>query len=323
MSAIRTAAINTWRGLIQRRLWPVALLLVLALVAVPLLLLARPEADQAPALAQAEVAGDPADLIAQPLVAAASPSDRERVRRVLGDRKDPFKPSNQPKRKRTSDADTARTSDDSGVKGSPGASGGAGSGSAIIGAGKAPAAGGSPAPAPVPSVPGSPPAEDGSPARERRPAGSLTVRWGSSENEDLEKIDIERLDPLPSPEEPVLVYLGVSDDGDAAVFLVDAGVTVDGDARCRPAPDDCQTYALRAGETAFVEVEREGDDKAQFQLDLVKIHGRKAERAKAARRSGAGEARVARRALRFLGRDEREHRSIARPYTPELIIAAP
>ena len=315
MNAVRTTAINTWRGLIQRRLWPVALLLLVALLAVPLLLLAQPEPDQAPTLAQAEAGGDSADLVAQPLVAAASPSDRERVRRVLGDRKDPFKPSNQPKRKRRADGDTARTSKSSGGQGSPGTSGGSGPGLAIVGAGKAPAVGGSPAPAPVPTRPDSARAED------RLPAGSLTVRWGSSEDEDLEKFDIERLDPLPSPEDPLLVYLGVTDRGDAAVFMVDAGVTVDGDARCRPAPDDCQTFELEAGETEFIEVEHEDGEKVQLQLDLVKIHGRKAERAKAARRSEADVARATRRALRSLSQYEAEHRSDARPYTPELKLA--
>ncbi len=310
MSAVRTTLHDTWRGMIQRRLWPVALLLVLALAAVPLLLLA--EADPAPVAARAEVAGDAAELVAQPLVAVASASDRDRVRRVLGDRKDPFKPTSQPKRRKQAKAATARKTSEKDRAGSPaGSSPGSSTPTETY---RAPSVGSKPAPAPTPSP-------DSTPAEPARPAGSLSVRWGASDNEELEEIDIERLDPLPSPEDPVIVYLGASSDGDSAVFLVDAGVTVEGDARCRPNPGDCQTFELQAGETEFIEVETEGGEKVQYQLDLVKIHGRRAERAKAARRAGAGEASATRRALRSLGQDEPEYRFDARTGTLELIGA--
>lgn len=315
MSAIRAALSNTWRGMVQRRLWPVALLLLVALVAAPLLMLAQP--GPAPGPAQAEVAGDAAELGAQPLVAVASASDRDRVRRVLGDRKDPFKPTSQPKRRKKPKTDAAKTSDDRGGAGSPaGSSTGASTPTSVD---RTPSAGSTPTATPAPAP--KPGESDSTPAEPARPAGSLSVRWGASDDEELEEIDIERLDPLPSPDAPVIVYLGASSDGDSAVFLVDAGVTVEGDARCRPNLGDCQTFELQAGETEFIEVEAEGGEKVQYQLDLVKLHGRRAERAKAARRAGAGEASATRRALRSLGQDEPEYRFDARTGTLELIGA--
>jgi hypothetical protein len=211
----------------------VAVLLLAALVAVPLLLSADPEpVPPAPSSA----ADEAAELAAQPLVAVASASERESARRVLGARKDPFKPTNQPKRKRR---DSVKTSAESGV-------GSAGSDAAPT-ADAQTGTGGSTyvAPAPLPS--GSEP--DPSAKRASHAAGSLSVRRGQAGDEQLERLEVERLDPLPTPDEPLLVYLGLTADGQSAVFMLDAGVTVEGDGRCRPNPEDCQSVELTAGET--------------------------------------------------------------------------
>ena len=82
-------AVNTiWRQLVRSKLWPVALLLLAALVAIPMLL-AREPATPEP-IAPVAVNTEADDSIAEPIVAKVTPEDRSRRRRVLGVRKDPF-----------------------------------------------------------------------------------------------------------------------------------------------------------------------------------------------------------------------------------------
>jgi hypothetical protein len=84
---------------------------------------------------------------------------------------------------------------------------------------------------------------------------------------------VTRLDPLPSAELPVLIYMGVLKDGNTAEFLLDSGVTAVGDAECAPSPDECSTIRMRVGDTEFLDVKDEaGNVTGQYQLDLLKIH---------------------------------------------------
>src|SRR3954462_5715405 len=100
---------DTWRQLVQRRLWPVALLLLGALVAVPFVLGKSPEpaapvsAVPAPGGLKASAAG------ADPIGSMACGEDALPTHRALGDRHNPFA-SSAPKHKlKTSKA--TRTSD--------------------------------------------------------------------------------------------------------------------------------------------------------------------------------------------------------------------
>ena len=109
---------TTWRQLVRLRLWPLAVLLVAALAAVPFLLSreAEPivETPVAPATAEsAKVSG----TLAEPVVAAATTEDRSRRRRVLGSRKDPFEPA--PVKKPKKAKKTAETKQQSDTPESP------------------------------------------------------------------------------------------------------------------------------------------------------------------------------------------------------------
>lgn len=307
MTKFNSVLVDTWRGLVRRRLWPVAALLVAALAAVPLLLTAD-EAPVAPVPSTGPV--EEAELAAQPLVTVASAAERESARRVLGARKDPFKPTNQPKAKKDErgDATAAKAGDKPGGGGTATTPGGTGT----------PGSGGSgyvaPAPLPTGDAPGS---ADPDP---KPPAGSLTVRWGIAGDEKLETLQVERLDPLPTPDAPLLVFLGLTEDRRSAMFMLDAGLAVDGDGRCRPNPDDCQMLELTPGETEFIAAageDGESEKTIQFQLDLVKIHGRAS--ARVPTRDAAIEARAARRALHSLGHAAPTYRFDARTGTLKAI----
>ena len=94
---------DTWRGLVRRKLWPVALLLVAALVAVPMVLAKEPDGRRRPR----PTLGAP-----RPTRACRHVRDRRRRRRrgrgtttkrrrMLGAAKDPFAPAPLPKAKKT------------------------------------------------------------------------------------------------------------------------------------------------------------------------------------------------------------------------------
>jgi len=249
-----SAVTKMWRQLVQRRLWPVAILLIAALVAVPLTLAKEPAASPPPPPAAAPTNDE---LAVAPIVAVADTADRAKRRRVLGAAKNPFavvKPEQAPTT--TSKATVAQTAGDEKSTGGESAATTTGGGMPST---TTPAVPDTAVPAPAPS-----------PAK-RYEMHELTVRFGEADG--AERMSVERLEPLPSAEDPVLVYLGVRDGGKTAEFLISDGVAAVGDGECRPTAEECETVRLRAGETEFFDVTDEaGQVTAQYQLDLVKIH---------------------------------------------------
>jgi hypothetical protein len=274
---------DTWRQLVRRRLWPVALLLLAALVAVPVVLAKEPERLDAPVAPAAPAA---ADSPGEPVVALASTADRAERRRVLGSRKDPFAPAPRRRARATSTDEPAGTPDIVTTETAP----------------EGPASGGGSAPsAPLPSFTPTPvaPVPTATPEPPKtHELYSLTVRFGDSTSDELARMDLPRLRALPSQEDPVLVYLGVSEDGKRAVFLPGDGLEMQGDGECKPDPETCETLELAEGETQFIDVLGEdGEAARQYQLDIVRIHKTKTnDAAKAA----AAKARVSAAGRRVL-----------------------
>jgi len=248
---------STWRQLVQRRLLPVVILLLAALVAVPLLLAKDPKPVSPAPAPLGDLGSERNAATAEPVVALAEDGDQSRRRRVLGASKDPFEPA-PVKRIATPEPARGPVTTASADKPATGRTGGS-----------APA---STAPSsPVGTTPPTAAPPEETPKR-RHELYSLVVRFGSSEGDSLERMSLARLKPLPSAEEPILVYLGVSEDKKSALFMVDSSVEADGDGNCKPRPTDCETIALREGETEFFDVLGEdGEPVAQYQLDLVKI----------------------------------------------------
>jgi hypothetical protein len=251
-----SAVTNLRRQFVQRRLWPVAILLVAALAAVPMLLGEDPTPP--PAAPALPVTGNdvPDELAAQPIVAPAEA--RIARRKVLGAAKNPFGVPPQ-------DTDTVTES----TAGAPVVQQ---TGDALTPGGSSPSGSGSTPSADTPSSPTAPttPATP-APKPKQYALHELTVRFGATDQTDTQSL--KRLQPLPSADEPVLIYMGVLKDGKTAVFLVDQGVTPVGDGECRPTPEQCETIRLQAGETEFLDITDEsGAVTGQYQLDLIKIH---------------------------------------------------
>jgi hypothetical protein len=282
---------NVWNGLLQRRLLPVAILLVAALAAIPFLLAKDPEpVAPAPGAATADKSLTAGAAGADPVVSLVDDSTHKERRRVLGARKNPFEPAAAPKAEKSDDGETAQ---------SPSPTGGADADKPADSGAASP--GGSPTQSPAVTSPGvTSPGVPGTPA-EPKPTYelySLTVRFGDAESGTLEKLNLPRLKPLPSAEEPVLVYLGPGKGAKTAIFMVDEGVVAQGDATCNPSPRNCETIHMRPGDTEFLDVsDEDGTVTAQYQLDLLKIKTSKTADASAAAAARAKASKAGRRAL--------------------------
>ena len=278
---------NAWNGLVQRKLLPLAILLLAAIVAIPFLLSMDPEPlAAAPATSSAAAGSKSEDSIAKPVVSQVDANAPAERRRVLGAQKNPFEPAPAPK---------VKASDETTVAETVGSTGGATTDTPAETGGAQTPSGGSTAPAsPVaPTAPVTTPAEP----QEKQELYSVTVRFGDSESDSLETSVLPRLKPLPSASDPVLVYLGPGQGGKTAVFVLDESLEPQGDGVCKPSPANCETLHMRAGETTFLDVlDDSGEVTAQYQLDVVKIKTRKASASKA----GAARAHASKAGLSVL-----------------------
>ena len=282
---------TVWRPLVQRRLLPVAVLLIAALVAIPVVL-AKDSEPVAPAAPAPVAAGDEALTAAaptgEPVVSLVTDGERTKRRRVLGARKNPFEPARAPRATPTRETVTTAQQAQAPAGETPAGTGGS-----------APAGGTGGTPTvPTPLATGAPP----EPPKPSYELYSLTVRFGDSSAESLEKLNLARLKPLPSAEDPILVYLGIRRNGETAVFMVDANVVPRGDGTCRPSPADCETIHLREGHTELFDVtDAAGTVTAQYQLDLLDVKRRTTASAAKAKAVRARASKAGRRALRARG----------------------
>jgi hypothetical protein len=277
---------DTLRFIIQRKLWPVAIVLIAAAVAVPRLLGSEPTA--APVPPAAAVKSDRASVLAtEPIVAPAADSDRSGRRRVLGAEKNPFKPKVTPTpTPGPVKIPTTAIAKSPAVTGAPGTTVGA-----------------------SPAAPTTPVSTLPSPAKKKYALNELTVRFGLSDASRPPRKDVKRLRALPSNDEPVLIYLGVLADKKTVVFLLDSGVVAQGDGDCRPSRTTCETLQIKEGETEFLDVAAEdtGDGTtpaadaapaAQYQLDVIKIRRKVTTSASEAKKSMARVSKSGRKILR-------------------------
>jgi hypothetical protein len=268
MNAVR----GVLRDLVERKLWPLALLLLVAAVAVPIYL-GRPVADSAdvPVAQQANAA--------KASKAAVSIEDQASDDKRAGRVRNPFKQLHVPK-----PPAAPTTTNPAPTGGQPATSGGSGDGSQPpLGPGGTGGSGGS----------------GGDGGSTPKPAGDpldvyhLSLRFGRAESTQLKTYhDVARLSPLPTADNPFFVYTGVLKDGKTAVFLLSSDATATGDGHCRPSAKSCQTIEVKEGDTEFFDLTVNGEA-VQYQLDVVKVFKKGASSATAAaaayeRHSNAG-----------------------------------
>jgi hypothetical protein len=245
-----TVARNMLKELVERKLWPVALVLIVALVAVPVLLTKKAPTD----LVTPPTGPLPySSGTALPAISVkSSPGDTK----LAGNGHNPFAPQHVATTSTTTTATAASVSS----TGSAGAaSSSTGSTSVNVGGGStstatAPTTPTTPAttptptpttPAPTPTPTPTKPAPTGLTATESYHVSlALTNADGS-----LRTIDpLERLSILPGKQQPMLVELGVLQGGRRVLFLVEPGTVVSGAGTCTPGPIDCEILSLAPGQ---------------------------------------------------------------------------
>jgi len=249
---------NLLNELIERRLWPVALLLVLALVAVPLLL-SKPAAssdDATPASATAPdapaavaaAARKPGDIPpgGEPIVSVAQ-ADKPAAR-LRGHAKNPFRQQHDDEPAPGTVTATAGSASSGDGGSSAPAPGGGGRGNSGDSGGQAPS---SPSPTYV--------------------YASVDVHFGHAGHHLRAIEDIPRLTPLPNANHPIVVFLGTRRDRATAVFLVSTDVHVQGLGQCVPSARDCEAIELREGEVALLDFTQADGTVAQYELDLDRV----------------------------------------------------
>lgn len=285
---------DLWHDLREKRLWPVAAALLLAVVAVPALLLESGSGDggaAAPPVA-ATVPGTPAAQ--QPVVELADQTAGGASRLGSFDEKDPFKPRGSAAPEEASEA----------LPPAAPAAGGDASGS------NTPASGDSPL-APSPSG-GSGDASGGgsspifpTPAKDPEPTlytYEIDVRFGRRGKERTRR-SIDRMEPLPNKERPLLLFLGTSSTGRSAVFLLDRTLQQRGEGICKPSKSECSLLYLRKSEDRdlhfFTDVD--GRDYALRLLDIKLVPVKDVEKKNAAesRRARANRRRTGKREPRW------------------------
>jgi hypothetical protein len=234
---------DIWTDLVDKRLWPVAAALLVALVAIPVVLM-KPATAPKPAPAPMADVGAAA-LVSDPAaIAAARPGGP-----VTGKAKNPFAQQHVPKEAKStaSSADgpgTVSSSSSSSDTVSVAPSGGTGGGVPIT----------------VPKQPASrAQPEDGK---------RLKVRFGKTDGKSRVRL-LTPGTPLPSRANPVFVFVDFGR-GERAELLVSSDAAPQGDGRCEPSRSICSQLFVKPGHTLFFDVTRSSGD-VQYQLDVLGV----------------------------------------------------
>jgi hypothetical protein len=282
---------NVLHDLVEKRLWPVAIALVAALVAVPIVL-GGGSADPQTAVAEVPV-GTANGLanhrdVARAEVVSLEEQAAGKVQRT-GSLKNPFVQHHQPKVTKTvTEALTTTKHLADGLSGKSASDSTGGTSDT-----------------PATTKPDPTPATKPDPGTNAKPEGSIddTYRVKLTFGEvGAEKTfnNVARLTPLPSSDNPFFVYLGLADDQKSAIFLVDADAVPSGDGTCQPSEDQCEQVELKAGDVEFFDLQSGTAGVVQYQLTLESIKKVTAATAATARAAHARESRAGREYLRQL-----------------------
>jgi hypothetical protein len=241
--------LDLWHDLKEKRLWPVAVVLLAGLVAVPVLL-AKPGAEPSAPKPVAKAAGPKPDelkQLAKVKLGKEEPGDGS----TLGvfDPSNPFTP---PKGAIKKQKDASSTGAGPSTGGPSGTQGGGGSGGSTGGG-------------TTPGVPGGTPGGTGGTPN---PGGGTTTTTTTykyvvdltfTANGRKRHIKgMEKLDMLPNQSSPLLIFMGVTPKGSDAVFLVDSTLEAAGEGRCKPSASECAFAYIGAG-SEYIFTEEDGD----------------------------------------------------------------
>jgi hypothetical protein len=280
---------NVITDLVEKRLWPVAVALVAALVAVPILLGGKSEATTPPAAVASASSATPSPTTAAQVVsleqqAAGKTANEASVR-------DPFVQHHQA---HATDAEIRTSVHQAAVQlvaALKPVRKAATTSSTSSSSSSSSSTGGSTTTTPSTGTTTTPSTGTTTPAKKSVTTYSVDLSFGESGAEKKYN-NIARLTPLPSSDSPFFVYMGLSADQKSAIFLINGDVVPSGDGHCTPSAQDCQQISLTKGDTEFFDMQSGTAGVVQYQLDLRNIKKTTTTVAKAAsaraRESAAG-----------------------------------
>jgi hypothetical protein len=282
----------------EKRLWPVAAALIVALVAVPVLL--SSSSKPAPVV-QAPVASGSA-VAPVPALPAVSVTTTPSNARLTGPERDPF---------------TQQAKASSGATGSTAAAATSGSGTSAASAGTSSSSGPSDATNPNDVAP---PFNSVNPSSKStstntksttKPAAAKPTTYSYYDiNLVYDRVgsvpstrdELPRLAPLPNADDPLAVYYGVENDHKTAVFLLSRIVApVRGEGKCAPSRSDCVFLDLKAGQAELFEVVRPSGT-SEFTLTLTDLKTLTTTSAAKAKQARAIESKAGRKIVARAGR---------------------
>jgi hypothetical protein len=275
-----------WDELVERRLWPVAIALVVALIAVPVLLSkpAKPATPLPPAPAAANPAS--AAVAFQPAVTTQGKKSSE-IRKNLRHfkRKNPFTPQGLGSGS-SSAGGTATPTLSSATLGSTS------SGSTDAGTTTTPFGGDTTSGSSGSTTPGSTTGSSGSSTKTFYYHYTADVSFGKKGEEDDKTLSEFRA--LPTSDNPIVVFMGVKSDGKTAVFLIAANASVDGDGSCKPSDTECTFLYMKKGDKETIEAVDTTGAITDYTLELKDIDVKRTSGPEKASTSKAERARLRR-----------------------------
>jgi hypothetical protein len=232
----------------DRKLWPIAVVLIVALVAVPVLL-----SKKAPTNLITPEVGAGLPYSSGTTLPAISVKTVPGNSKLPGKGRNPFTPYHVVNTTTATTASASVTTASTGTSTTTSSSGSTGTGSTSGGSSTAstPATTSTPAPnnpAPAPTAPPKP-APAGLTATQSYQVSLAITNSGGG----LNTIDpLQRLSIIPSQKQPLLLELGVLQGGKQVVFAVEPGAVVSGPGACTPGPIDCEILTLSPGHTEAV-----------------------------------------------------------------------
>jgi hypothetical protein len=266
---------DVWHDLREKRLWPIAALLLLAIVAIPALL--TKSAAQPPASSPVATAPAPDERVTVELDgggAASSGAGSSLEKFAEGD---PFTPPGAIAANADSAGDTTATlagasADDGSAQSEGGSDGGS--------------------PTSSPDAPVAPPTTRTETA-EYEYVADVTL-WIGDRRRKIR--GLRKLDMLPSQRAPVLIFMGTAGKGGNAVFLVDSTLKAAGEGRCVPSLANCVYVHLGPGsEHVFTTQDGDSYGLRVEEIRRVKVRASRARAARPSARVAAGDDAAPRR----------------------------
>lgn len=260
---MHTFLLDLWHDLREKRLWPIAALMLVAIAAVPFTLMKKEQPAPPPVAAptQAQTASDKLPTIQLDEISSKSPSNLNQF-----SQRNPFRPLRDIPKKAPAGDDENKTVD---LGASPDSDSKGGSDASKASAGGSPASSGG-------SSGGS---AGGDSSGGSTGGGSRTIYYDyrtdikfglAGEAKAMKQVAAFTL--LGDDKEPAAMFMGVTDDHDWAVFTVDtARYEAQGEHECKPTPERCEFIYLKVSDGANETTLTTLDGQKSYDLELTAI----------------------------------------------------